>query len=483
MPNKGSDRYPEMDWRAVDKVAAWCIFKKKMTIYFIADGTLKEQQYAKVLVAGGDEAMNRWQIIEPQMEAEEKNPATDIDAFWDTFEKSFEQTTSHWHFIDQYLSDFRQEPDETTADLDLRIKELVKGCKFPDNQVERRKLELLFHATNLFVIHKHIVDTPGATYEDCIKKAKQHERTVTDFRDHAASRGARGSAIPPYSDPLLSAHAIQRRRRPTGHGQEQQQGDCTKCGRSHERGNCPAYGTKCHKCGGPNHFKQVCHSRNASSSSKQGGQSPYQKKGKQQRDRRSSGSYKGKGKGGGGGTPGKKKPFYKDKKKAYTVTLKRNSVPSAPHEVEAGRYESNKGKVKSENSVLSGPPKAGTFNSFACDAVHSKLSHTHNESNAPSKRLYTDTDPSSQTEIITDIQVKKPAHAGSLWMEVKVDPGSEANCMPLHKFRVLFPYLCRDGLPKEGVLEPSTAEFTGYGGVTVTEHCHKEVPQAEVSCA
>ena len=53
------------------------------------------------------------------MEAEEKDLATDIDAFWDAFEKSFEQTTNHWHYIDQYLSDFRQEPDESTADLDL----------------------------------------------------------------------------------------------------------------------------------------------------------------------------------------------------------------------------------------------------------------------------------------------------------------------------------------------------------------------------
>ena len=79
-----------MDWRAVDKVVTWRIFKKKMTIYFIADGTLKEQQYAKVLVAGGDEAMNWWQIIEPQMEAEE-DPATDIDAFWDAFEKNRRQ--------------------------------------------------------------------------------------------------------------------------------------------------------------------------------------------------------------------------------------------------------------------------------------------------------------------------------------------------------------------------------------------------------
>ena len=146
------------------------------------------------------------------------------------------------------------------------------------------------------------------------------------------------------------------------------------------------------------------------------------------------------------------------------MTLKENSVLSAPPEASGPVQLSRKGKVKSENSVLSGPPIEGTSNPFACDAVHSKLGHTHNESNAASKRLYTDTDPTSQTEIITDIQVKKPVRAGSLWMEVKVDPGSEANCMPLHKFKTLFPYLCRDGLPKEGALVPTTAEFTGYGG-------------------
>ena len=36
--------------------------------------------------------------------------------------------------------------------------------------------------------------------------------------------------------------------------------------------------------------------------------------------------------------------------------------------------------------------------------------------------------------------------------------------MPLHKFKTLFPYLCRDGMPKEGALVPTAAEFTGYGG-------------------
>ena len=44
----------------------------------------------KVLVAGGNGAFNQWQTIKPLMEADEKNPAEDIDAFWDYFERSFE---------------------------------------------------------------------------------------------------------------------------------------------------------------------------------------------------------------------------------------------------------------------------------------------------------------------------------------------------------------------------------------------------------
>ena len=237
-----------------------------------------------------------------------------------------------------------------------------------------------------------------------------------------------------------------------------------------------------------NHFKQYCRTRHSSSSSK--GPSPFKKGKPQHRDRRSSGGFKGKGKGastkggGGGSTPYKKKQPFKNKNKAYSVTLKENSnsVLSAPPEASGPVQQlSRKGKVKSENSVLSGPPNSGTVNSFACDAVHSKLSHTHNGSNAASKRLYTDTDPTSQTEIITDIQVKKPAKAGSLWMEVKVDPGSEANCMPLHKFRTLFPYLCRDGMPKEGALVPTTAEFTGYGGTDMQSFGYLELHTQNIS--
>ena len=37
---------------------------------------------------------------------------------------------------------------------------------------------------------------------------------------------------------------------------------CTYCGMTHNRGQCPAYGKSCDKCGANNHFARVCRSRN-----------------------------------------------------------------------------------------------------------------------------------------------------------------------------------------------------------------------------
>ena len=106
------------------------------------------------------------------------------------------------------------------------------------------------------------------------------------------------------------------------------------------------------------------------------------------------GSYSGRGKGGGKHQHQKKKtPKKPPKQNAYAVTFK-NSVPSD-----------------------------------------------------------TDTDPDNRSDFITDITIRIPGKAGTMMMEVKVDPGVQPSCIPLHKFKTLFPHLCRDGLPKEGLLD------------------------------
>ena len=82
----------------------------------------------------------------------------------------------------------------------------------------------------------------------------------------------------------------------------------------------------------------------------------------------------------------------------------------------------------------------------------------------PLEGLYTDTDPDNRSEIITDITIRMPGKGGTMMMEVKVDPGAQPSCIPLHKFKTLFPHLCRDGLPKEGLLDNTQNEFQSYNG-------------------
>ena len=46
--------------------------------------------------------------------------------------------------------------------------------------------------------------------------------------------------------------------------------NCKFCGCSHNRGDCPAFGQTCHRCGDRNHFESKCRSEKGSSKSESG---------------------------------------------------------------------------------------------------------------------------------------------------------------------------------------------------------------------
>ena len=460
MPVVPREKYPEMNWRAADKVAAWKLFKRRMTVIFVADQVPEERQWALILVAGGYEAYNRWDTLEETVQ-----DCKVVDQVWDAFEKSFEQSTSFWHFRDAYLADFRQDESETTADLDLRIKQTVRGCQWKKETEEERMIDLLYHATIYYEIRKFVQESEPATlmYEMVIEKAKAHERNILECKDHQASHGGANS-VPSYNNPLLSAHELSKHRQPSGRGSNGQR--CGKCGKSHERGNCPTYGKTCNKCQGINHFKAVCRSKVTAKTV----QSPHRSKKSHLQRHGSMGSYNGQGKGSGNRQQQKKKmPKKPPKQKTYAVTFK-NSVPSGVTTTSGGERE-NKGNVSSK-TVLSGPEEEGTYNRFSCFAVHSTMSQSTNTKSKPMEGLYTDTDPDNRSEIITDVTIRMPGKAGTKMMEVKVDPGAQPSCIPLHKFKTLFPHLCRDGLPKEGLLDNTQNEFQSYNGGDMTCYGH-----------
>ena len=57
-------------------------------------------------------------------------------------------------------------------------------------------------------------------------------------------------------------------------------------------------------------------------------------------------------------------------------------------------------------------------------------------------------------------------------MEVKVDPGAQPSCIPIQQFKTLFPHLCRDGLPRPGLLDNTQSEFESYNGGDMTCYGH-----------
>ena len=151
----------------------------------------------------------------------------------------------------------------------------------------------------------------------------------------------------------------------------------------------------------------------------------------------------------------------------------KNSVPSEVTTTSGGERE-KQGNVSSK-TVLSGPKEEGTYNRFSCFAVHSKMSQSTNTKSKPYEGLYTDTEsvcPDDRSEIITDVTIRMPGKAGTMMMEVKVDPGAQPSCIPLHKFKTLFPHSCRDGLLKEGLLDNTQNEFQSYNGGDMTCYEH-----------
>ena len=264
--------------------------------------------------------------------------------------------------------------------------------------------------------------------------------------------------MPSYNNPLLTAHASTKRR-PSGWNA------CHHCGKSHEQGNCPAYGKTCDKCKGINHFKAVCHSKVTAAKTMP---SPFRSKKSQlpQRHGSTGSNNGGHGKGGGKCQQKKKTPKKPPKQRAYEVTFK-NSVLSEVTTTSSGERE-NHGKVSHQKTVLSGLGEEGTYSRFSCFAVHSKMAQNTNAKSKPLEGLYTDSDPDNRSEIITDITIRVPGKADTIMMEVKVDPGVQPSCIPLHKFKTLFPHLCRDGLSKEGLLDNTQNEFQSYNGGDMT---------------
>ena len=370
-----------------------------------------------------------------------------------------------------YLSSEKQGRGESVATLATRVEDLVSMCKWPDNQKEQRCIDLFYHLSEVFDVRRFVqIETSrkggNLTWEKLVEEAKHQERVSKEYAKFRRENG--GGGTPSYGDPALATNAVSR-----GYNKPQQrsqtlsggkggksQKQCDWCGRRNgctgEKGTCPAWGKECGICKGKNHYRAVCW-KAAQIQAGGGAQPKFQKQGK----------------GKSPGKNGKAKA-----KHAHSVVFK--TVPSAKGIVsglEEGASASN--SVTSEpsvplslgvqrvNSVLSGGNRQSkaslhTCNVFSCDSIH-------NTGDGTLDQCQTDTGPSGHLCILADIHVRARTTSRTHYIRVKVDPGTDANLMPLHHFREIFPYLCdKNGKPKEGVLKKAESSFESYSSDNVS---------------
>ena len=83
-----------------------------------------------------------------------------------------------------------------------------------------------------------------------------------------------------------------------------------------------------------------------------------------------------------------------------------------------------------------------------------------------------DTDPDGKTKILMKLRVKLPYQNTADVMEMKVDDGAEANILPVHTFRSMFPQkLDENGYPKDDALQGLKTTLQCYDDSKLVNHC------------
>ena len=250
---------PTFHWPSEDQQMAFEEWQSHITLMLEVSNIPRERWYASIIGFLGSEGFKRWQHLDISKDVEKRKTLEDV---FTTFANTLEVSTSQWNYIDEMYSDIHQGEQETTDQLDHHIKILVEKCGYPTNEEkERCRLELLFHATKHFKVKKWVRSQTAlketVTFNKLLQHAKQHEATIKDFHQHKSNGGVTTSTtINEIRTFTRKGQGSRARARTRSKGKI-----CGKCGTSHPLRECPAWGKKCHKCGNKNHFSMQCRSR------------------------------------------------------------------------------------------------------------------------------------------------------------------------------------------------------------------------------
>ena len=169
-------------------------------------------------------------------------------------QRTLKEDEHFWHFRDEVLSNFRQEPNEGTHSLNNRITNLINNCKFTDsNTKEILKIMLLVHATKYHEARDWIrlQNQSNLTYQLLLSNCKLLEQRCEQYQKVQLRGRAELMTITAAASVASSVHQDT----VTTHTRKS---NYTRHAYSHCKGSCPASGQQCYNCSGFGHYTALC---------------------------------------------------------------------------------------------------------------------------------------------------------------------------------------------------------------------------------
>lgn len=226
---------PTMDWSRTDRVATYKLFKQKAKMYFDAKDIKKGKQVSFILLMTGDEGVkmfNSWEMS--------PDDSRDPEAVWEHFDKHIEPQSS-FRVERLAFQHMKQHEQESSDDFVSRLKNQADLCRFM-NKGERILDQIIFGTKYAEVQKTLLVKDENCTLTEAAELARIHDAAVAQQQAFKEIQGQEQ-----HDFQVNSLH---------------KSSSCTRCGKKqHTSFTCPAIGTFCNKCGGPDHWEKACRSK------------------------------------------------------------------------------------------------------------------------------------------------------------------------------------------------------------------------------
>ena len=247
--NGNAVQQTRFDWEAKDRLSELEQFKQECSVLF--QGPLSEMKDAQKAGLVVNWIGRQCVMTLHSMGIVLDRPKTVFDSLEKIFHPESNQTLSHFKF--------RGLKQKSTQICDSYMSELrlaIVECRYPDIVQDELLKDQFIFGLMVKEIQDHLLGEILA--EDTSEKCLLESRKVESKIEQRKLLGIKTA---------VSYDSIHTNNRSRGKFRRQSRGrakssssvhNCKYCGKSHNRGNCPAYGKKYQKCGRDNHFKAVC---------------------------------------------------------------------------------------------------------------------------------------------------------------------------------------------------------------------------------